>query len=91
MVQVILYLDLNLLEILSNNMYIKPYVLLIKIDQFILKRRFASNHASIDSKKILNLWNKTQVRTFDEKLKRTLKRQYGLNHIVLDTVFLRTF
>ena len=27
--QVVLYLDLNLLEIFSNNMYIKPYVLLL--------------------------------------------------------------
>ena len=33
----------ELVEILSNNMYIKAYVLLMKIDQFILRRRFASN------------------------------------------------
>ena len=39
----------------------------------------------------LNLWNKIQVFTFDEKLTRTLKRQYGSNHIVPDTVFLRIF
>ena len=55
LVQVVLYLDLNLLEILSNSMYIKPYVLLIKLDQFILKRRFASNHTSIDSKNFKSL------------------------------------
>ena len=37
MVQAVLYHDFNMLETLSNNMYIKPYVLLIKIDHSILK------------------------------------------------------
>ena len=92
MVQVVLYLDLNLLEIFLNNMYIKPYVLLLKIYQlFTLKRRYASNNISIESKKFRNLWNKTQVRTFHEKLIKTWKRQFGSNHIVSDTVFLRAF
>ena len=31
-----------------NNMYIKPYVLLLKLVKFILKRRYASNHISIE-------------------------------------------
>ena len=35
MVQAVLNLDLSLLEILSDNRYIKPYALLIKIHQFI--------------------------------------------------------
>ena len=38
MVQALLYPDLNLLEIFSNNMYIKPYVLLVKIDQIYSKK-----------------------------------------------------
>ena len=39
----------------------------------------------------LSLWKKMQVQTFDEKLIWTLKEQYGSNHNVFDTVFLRTF
>ena len=51
-------------------------------------RRYASNHISIESKFFKNPWNKTQVRTYG-KLIKTWKRQFGSNHIVPDTVFLR--
>ena len=46
MIQVILYLKLSLLENLSNNMYIKPHALLIKIHKIILKGRCGSSHSS---------------------------------------------
>ena len=59
--------------------------------KFILKRRYASNYISIESKIFKNLWNKTQVRPFHEKLIKTWKRKFWSNHVAPDVVFLRAF
>ena len=69
----------------------KPYTVLLKIYPIILKTCYASSHISIDSKFFKNLWNKMHVWTFHEKLIKTWKGQFGSNHIVCDTVFLRAF
>ena len=50
MVQVILYLDLNLLEIFSNNIYIKPYVLLLKTDQTYSKKTLCVKSSALNQK-----------------------------------------
>ena len=85
MLQVVLYLDLNLSEIFSNNM-----CFCYKFIKFIVIRHYASNHISIESKIFKNLCNKTEVWAY-EKLIIIWKRQFDSNHIVPDTVFPRAF